>query len=124
MNKINEISPLMLAFIGDSIHTAYVRTYILSKNVQTPKKIHNLSTSFCRAKSQAEALDFLTNKLSEEELDLVRRTRNTKNHNAPKNSNLEEYSKATCFEALIGFWYLTNQTEKMKNLLDEFMEKR
>lgn len=108
--KINEISPLSLAFIGDAVHTLFVREYLLNScNSTTPKIQHKQATAYCCAQAQSAALDKIHPLLTEEEQDLIRRTRNQKNHNAPKSSNIEEYKKATCFEAIIGYWHLTDK---------------
>ena len=48
----------------------------------------------------------------------MRMMRNAKTNNIAKNSNLTEYKKATCFEALVGYLYLSGQTERMNEILD------
>ena len=60
----------------------------------------------------------LEDKLSEEEKEIVRRTRNTKNHHLPKNANVQDYMYATAFEGLIGYLYLTKQNERLQKLLE------
>lgn len=120
--KINEISPLSLAFIGDAVHTLFVREYFLkNSNSTTPKIQHSQATSYCRAKAQSAALDKIYPLLTTDEQDLIRRTRNQKNHNAPKNSNIEEYKKATCFEAIVGYWHLTDK-DRLNYFLLKTME--
>ncbi|MDD4815978.1 MAG: ribonuclease III domain-containing protein [Clostridia bacterium] len=123
--KINltETSPLTLAYIGDAIHTLFIRQYLLQTTmIETAKKLHNTSTKFCSAKGQSEALDFLTPILDKEESEIVRRTRNQKNHNPPKSSDIEQYKKATCFEALVGYLWANDEENRLKDLLDLFME--
>ena len=63
-------------------------------------------------------LDLIMNNLTEEEHDIVRRARNAKTHNIAKNSDIETYKKATAFEALVGFLYLTGQTERLSQILN------
>lgn len=113
---INEISPLVLAFLGDSIHTAYVRDFIIKNKLEKLNDYNKHASYYCKAKTQSEILDRLV--LTEEESEIVRRTRNTKTNNIAKNSNLVEYKKATCFEALIGYLYLLNNTERMNEILE------
>ena len=57
-------------------------------------------------------------KLTQEEKDIVRRGRNAENHHLPKNANVEEYSYATAFEALIGYLYLTKKFSRLKQILE------
>ena len=56
--------------------------------------------------------------LSEDEEGVYRRGRNAKAHAAPKSSSPGEYRKATGFEALIGYLYLTGQDERIVTLAD------
>ena len=51
----------------------------------------------CKVLKELE--DFLT----EEEKEIVRRTRNTENHHVAKNANPTDYMYATAFEGLIGY---------------------
>ena len=118
LKNINLISPLSLAFIGDAIHTLWVRQTVLLNNVETPKKLHNLASKYCCAKNQANCLDKVYSVLDEKEKDFIRRTRNCKNHNAPKNSNVEEYKKSTCFEALLGYLFVSGDLKRLIFLLD------
>ena len=67
-------------------------------------------------------LDKINGILTEEELDIVRRGRNTENHHVAKNSNLAEYAKSTAFEALIGYLYLTHKDERLDEILRKCIE--
>ena len=116
------ISPLSLAFIGDAVHTLLVRQYLMDENIETPKKLHNNSASLCCASSQALMLDKIESVLTEEEKEIVRRTRNAKNHNAPKSSSLQEYKKATCFEALFGYVYLKKDFQRLNQLFENSLK--
>ena len=71
---------------------------------------------------QAKMLDFLMEELTEEELEIVKRTRNVKNKTTAKNFNLEDYKKATSFEALIGYLYLLGETKRMNELLNKTLK--
>ena len=55
--------------------------------------------------------------LSEEEIDVYKRGRNTSIHSVSKNVDVIEYKKSTGFEALIGYLYLTKQDERLKEIL-------
>lgn len=122
-NSQTENSPLILAYLGDAVHTLFIRKYFLKK-IETPKNLHNNCSKFCSAKGQSEALDFLVQYLNDDEKDIIRRARNAKNHNAPKNSNIEEYKKATSFEALLGFLLVNSKEERLNKLLNLYMEHR
>ncbi len=117
MTKIEQLSPLALAFLGDAIHTAYVRKEVLSGQLNKPNNYHNLAKKFCNAKKQKETLDNLLEKLSEEEKEIVRKARNSKSKHTAKNFDEETYKKATAFEALVGWLFLTKQNARLEEIL-------
>ena len=119
MEKIDTLSPLALAFIGDAVHTKFVREYVLLNNENSKiNNYHNLAKKFCNASRQKEALEKITPQLTEEEKDIVRRARNAKSKHKAKNYDEEEYKKATAFEALIGYLYLSKQNERLDEILN------
>lgn len=123
MEKYENLSPLALAFIGDAIHTAFVREYVLT-NEQDLKiaNYHNLAKKFCNAKHQKDVLEKILAILTDNEKEVVRRARNAKSKHKAKNFDEEEYKKATAFEALIGYLYLSNQSERLKEILNMSVE--
>ena len=121
MDKIdvNQMSPLVWAYIGDSVYEQYIREYLVTNTKYKPHKLHMEATKYVKAGAQAEILKKLETELTDEELDIVRRTRNTQNHHLPKNASVTEYMYSTAFEGLIGYLYLTGQKERLKELLDK-----
>lgn len=113
--QLAEISPLVLAFLGDGIHTMYVRNALIKHAKEKIGNYHEKCAEFCKAQTQAQALDKL--ELSEVEQEVVRRARNVKSHNIAKNASVETYKKATSFEALIGYLYLTDNSTRMEKIL-------
>lgn len=111
------LSPLVWAYIGDSVYEMFIRTYLVNHSNAKPHKLHIESIKYVKAKAQADILLKIEDKLTEEEKDIVRRGRNTENHHVAKNSNVADYSKATAFEALIGYLYLTKQDERLEEIL-------
>lgn len=114
---VNQMSPLVWAYIGDSVYEQYVRNYLVTNTKYKPHKLHVEATKFVKAAAQAKILQQLEEVLSDDEKDVVRRTRNTKNHHLPKNSNVQEYMYATAFEGLIGYLYLSKQIERLEEIL-------
>ena len=108
---------LPLAFIGDSVHTLFVREYCLNNPHKKIENYHNLSALYCKASSQAKALEYLHESLTDEEKEIVRRGRNAKPKHQAKNASGAEYSHATAFEVLIGYLYLSNQNERLNEIL-------
>lgn len=116
--EINLLSPLTWAYVGDCVYELYIRTSLVNTTNLKPHKLHIETIKYVKAKSQAELLEKIQDKLTEEEKDIVRRGRNAENHHLPKNSNVQEYRYATAFESLIGYLYLTKKFTRLKEILD------
>ena len=117
IDRMNMLSPLVWAYIGDAYYEMFVRTYLVNNSNAKPHKLHVEAIKYVSARAQANMLDKINSILTEEELDIVRRGRNTENHHVAKNSNLAEYAKSTAFEALIGYLYLTHKDERLDEIL-------
>lgn len=120
--EVNQMSPLVWAYIGDSVYEQYIRNYLVTNTKYKPHKLHVEATKFVKAAAQSKILQNIENDLTEEEKEVVRRTRNTKNHHLPKNSNVQEYMYATAFEGLIGYLYLTKQEKRLQEILKKSLE--
>jgi len=112
-----ETNPIMLAFIGDAVHTLHVRDKIVKSNNLLLKDYHKKSSNLCKASAQAQMLDNVLESLTEKEKDIVRRARNAKLGHIAKHSDIETYKKATSFEALIGYLFLQGNFERLKEIL-------
>ena len=115
--EINLLSPLTWAYIGDCVYDLYIRTNLVNRTNLKPHKLHIETIKYVKAQAQAELLEKIYDKLTDEEKDIVRRGRNTENHHLPKNSNVQEYMHATAFESLIGYLYLTKKLGRLKEIL-------
>lgn len=119
IEDVNMLSPLVWAYVGDSIYEAFIRTNLVNKSNAKPHKLHVESIKYVKAKAQAETLKKIKDILTEKEQEIVRRGRNTENHHIAKNADTADYSQSTAFEALIGYLYLTKQDERLKEILKE-----
>lgn len=115
--NIKEISVLALSFIGDGVHTVFVRDYILKNQNLLIGSYHNKAIKFCSAGAQAKVFDEIFETLTEEEKEIALRARNAKGHKA-KNASIENYKKATAFEAVIGYLYLLKEYERLNEILN------
>ncbi len=114
--KVNEYSPLVLAYVGDAVYELYVRKHITKDNNIQVDKLHKKAVSVVKSSAQAKSYHLIENMLTEEEVAVFKRGRNAKS-SVPKNSDMSEYKTATGLEALIGYIYLKGDT----NRLDEIM---
>ena len=117
-DNVKMLSPLVWAYVGDSVYELYVRIHLTNTSNAKPHKLHLESIKYVKAKAQAEMIDKIKDVLTEEEKDIIRRGRNTENHHVAKNASVADYSLSTGFEALIGYLYLTKQDERLKEILD------
>lgn len=107
-------SPAALAYLGDAVFELYIRTYFLapSRRVQD---YHRLVVDRVRAERQADFLATLVSDLTPEELEVVRRGRNSVSK-IPRRLEPAIYQRATSLETLIGFLYLHNP-QRLNDLL-------
>ena len=109
------LNPLQLALVGDGVYELFIRNYILSENIElTAHKIHVKAIGYVKAKSQEVIMHEIEDKLTEDESYIYKRGRNAKSATVPKNADVRDYRMATGFEALVGYLYLTGNTERLE----------
>ena len=123
LEEVRLMPPLVWAYIGDCIYEIYIRMQLVNNTKLHPHELHVETTKYVKAQAQAQVLTKIEEILTEEEKEIVRRGRNAQTHHLPKNSSLAEYSKATAFEALIGYLYLSKQDERLSQILEKCIEK-
>lgn len=114
---IRTYSPLALAYIGDSIYDVIIRTVVVERGNQSAKKLHRTAVRYVNAGTQARMAEALQEMLTEEEEDVYRRGRNTKSNSTAKNASVTDYRKATGLEALLGYLYLQDRTNRAVELV-------
>lgn len=121
--EARRLNPLQLALIGDGVYEIYIRNYILSNNTElSAHKIHVKAIGYVKAKSQSTIMHSIEDALTEDELYIYKRGRNTKSATIPKNAEVIDYRNATGFEALVGYLYLTGNKERLYNILEKSTE--
>ncbi len=115
---------LALAYLGDSVFSLMVRNYLIKTYDLKPNGLNKKANSVVCARTQAEIIKEIKPNLSEDEIDIVMRARNSHTNNKAKNSTQEEYNLATQFEALVGYWYLNEEKEKLNNLFENYVKIR
>lgn len=112
---------LVLAYIGDAVYEVYIRNYLIKKNIVKVDKLQKEAVKYVSAKSQRVFLEKLKNQnfFNQEEIAIIKRSRNHKGNRHPKNTDIITYKYATAFEAIIGYFYLTNnkKLDEMMNLI-------
>jgi len=113
-----ELSPLVLAYIGDAVYEIMIRTMVVSKGNMPVNKMHKASREYVKAKGQRDFYFRIENMLTEEEQAVFKRGRNAKSHTMAKNAEMIDYKHATGFEALFGYLYLEGRTERLYELFE------
>lgn len=121
-SEAKQMQPLVLAMIGDSIQTLFVREYIAKNYGFKVNKMTKVAASVVKAGSQFKTFKKIEDSLSEEEREIALRARNSNIHTKSKNFSYNEYIYATALEALIGYLYLTNQNERLEEILNKSLE--
>lgn len=115
---------LVLAYLGDSVFSLMVRKYLVEHYDFKPNMLNKKANQVVCAKAQAEIMNEIKSLLTDEETDIAMRARNTHLSNKAKNSTLQEYSLATQFEALVGFWFLNKNFDKLNEIFERFVVER
>lgn len=118
----NEMNALSLAYIGDAIYEVYIREYVLLKGNYKTNILHKRAIAYVSAKAQAKVVKNLIPELSEEEVQIVKRGRNTKTYTTPKNTRMIDYRFSTGFEALIGYLYLLKNNKRIEELIERSID--
>lgn len=118
---VNTINIITLAYLGDAIYEVYIREKLIRKGIAKVEELQKFTTKYVSAKGQANILNNLidNNHLTEEELEIVKRGRNYKRSSHPKHTDIITYKYSTGFEALIGYLYLSNNQNRLTEILNK-----
>ncbi|WP_168123550.1 ribonuclease III domain-containing protein [Paenibacillus sp. HB172176] len=114
--QTNFINPVVLAYMGDAVFELLVRQYLIAMPNHKSHHLHKEATKIVSAKAQRQLLERWQPLLTEEEADIVRRGRNAKSGNPPKNADPADYRHATALECLVGHLYFENKLERLGEL--------
>lgn len=116
---VRAYSPLTLAYIGDAVFDLVIRSIIVERANRSNNDLHKRTVRYVNAETQAKMIVALLEQLTEEEEAIYKRGRNAKSHTTAKNASVGDYRKATGFEALVGYLYLTDRMPRVLALIKE-----
>ncbi len=108
-----------LAYLGDCIYELEIRKHLISTGLTKVDNLHKQAINYTSAVAQADIVDYLldNNLLSEEEIAVYKRGRNS-NHSANRRKiSRVAYQKSTGLEALIGFLYLSEELNRLNEII-------
>jgi ribonuclease-3 family protein len=117
-----KLHPMTLAFIGDAVQSLYARTRISLTSSSKTGILHKEVTKVVKAVAQAQVAESLLPLFDEVEADVFRRARNCHIQTSAKHADRSEYRRASGFEAVIGYLYITGQNDRLSSFLDKSFE--
>lgn len=113
---VASLSPLTLAFIGDTVFDLLVRSELVCEANRPVNALHKSASQRVCAAAQAKGIRKILPLLSEQEEAVFKRGRNSHTGGIPKNASSADYHYATGLESLFGWLYLTQQTGRITEL--------
>jgi ribonuclease-3 family protein len=115
---------LALAYIGDAIYELRIRNFVLSKGYTKVNDLNKAATEYTKGEAQAKVMRYLidNNMLSELEIDMFKRGRNSSVAKVRKNISRSDYLEGTGFESLLGYLYLTKNYERLDQIINLAIE--
>lgn len=99
----------------------HVKAYLAKNDRRSSKYLHERMVRFTNAKSQAENVRVLMDKITQEEQNLVLKGRNSNASQGRKTATVMDYKYATGLEVLLGYLYF-EQPKRLQEVLEIYME--
>ena len=115
---LRELSPLALAFVGDSVLELLVRQRLVEHHRLSAGKLNAEKVKYVSARAQFREEQLLEPLFTEDELAVFKRGRNASKASVAKHASPEEYRASTGFECLLGWLYLNGQLGRVRELFE------
>ena len=119
---VNMLSPLNLAFVGDTVFDLFVRETLVCQANRPVNRLHRKATNLVKASSQAKAVEKIRDSLTDEEQSVIRRGRNAHTNHKAKNMSEADYHLATGLEALFGYLYLKGNIARLREIFEMIIQ--
>ena len=118
--NVLDLNVLVLAYLGDCVYENYVRKHLIKLGISQVNYLQKASVQFVSAMNQAKYIKVLIELgfFNENELSIIKRARNYKTTSHPKNCDIITYKYATGLEALIGYYELINNKERIDEIMN------
>lgn len=116
----NQINSLVFAYLGDSVYELLIRNHFVNKGINKVNNLQKVVTNYVSAVSQSKHINYLleNNYLTDEEIDIVKKGRNSKVYSHPKNTDILTYKWATSLECLFGYLYIKQKLDRIEELIN------
>lgn len=119
---VRTYSPLVLAYIGDAVYELVIRSLLVGRGNAQANRLHKEASTLVNAGAQSASLERIKEELTEEEMQVFKRGRNANSATMAKHATMSDYRRATGFEALMGYLYLTGRVERILELVKKGLE--
>lgn len=119
MSEAMMLDGVTLAYVGDCVMELYVRKQLIANGFCGSRDLNAAAQTIVNAGAQAEAYRRIADILTEEEQEIFKRGRNSGHLSFPKHAKMSDYRIATGLEALFGYLSLSNENERIDELLDK-----
>ena len=118
---ISKMNTSTLAYLGDAVFEVIVREKIVTEKPGDVDRAHHTAVRYVSAAGQAKAAKAMMAEgfLTEEEEHIYKRARNHRSMSRPQNADPREYKIATGFEALLGYLYLSEDRQRLREIAAE-----
>lgn len=117
-----DYNPLVLAYLGDSYFETLAREYLVGDGNCKPSQLNERAKEIVTAHSQSAMVERLLPLLNDEELAIYKSGRNSKSAHRSKSASAVEYRRATGLECLYGYFWLSAQHQRAKDLFHQCVE--
>ncbi len=117
--KANNLSPVVLAFVGDAVYSLYVREKLTFEFDSKTSELNKLATSQVNAVAQSKFVKEVLEVFNEEEMSVFKRGRNAKKTTKSKHASVSDYNASTGFEAVLGYLYLIGDYDRLNFILNK-----
>lgn len=114
----NLVKTADLAYLGDAVIELWVRERLLKKGVCGSGRLNKEALRYVKATAQADAVKVLLPVLTDEELSVWKRGRNSHCGSVPKSAEVSQYRAATGLEVLCGWLRLKGENDRIAFLLE------
>ena len=110
-----------LAYLGDAVYEVIIREKIVRDKPNDADRAHHAAVRYVSALGQAKAAKILIAEkfFTDEEEQLFKRARNHRSMSRPSHADPRDYKMATGLEAVIGYLYLINDRERLREIAKE-----
>ncbi len=119
---IREMSALNLAFVGDAVYSLAIREHFVSTSRHSVNSMNSLVNRYVSAHGQFLAVKLIEDRLTEEELAVLKRGKNSSKSTVAKHASSEEYRASTGFECLLGFLELSGRKDRIDELVSSILD--